>query len=52
MKNYHLARHREAAKIYEKYYRPSLNPLRLLKSVFSLLLTGQSPAVGHYYRKK
>lgn len=50
MKNRHLTHHHEAAKIYSHYYKPSFNLLRLLKSVLSVLISGSSPAAGHYRR--
>lgn len=50
MKNRHLIHHHEAAKIYSNYYKPSFNLWRLLKSVLSVLISGSSPAAGHYRR--
>ncbi len=50
MKNRHLIHHYEATKIYSDYYKPSFNLFRLLKSVLSVLISGSSPAAGHYRR--
>ena len=52
MRNSQVARHYEAARIYKQYYRHSVNPLRLIKSVLAVLLTGNAPAARHYHRKK
>lgn len=52
MKNNKLARHYEAAKMYQHYYKPSLNPLRLIKSVLSVIITGHNPATRNMQRHR
>lgn len=53
MKNNHIAHAHEEAKIYQRYYRPSFNMVRMLRSVLSVLLTGSSPAAtSTYIRRK
>jgi hypothetical protein len=51
MKNKHIARANESAKIYHNYYKPSLNIIRLFKSVLSVFISGSSPAAGTSRRK-
>ena len=52
MKNKHIVHAHEEAKIYHSYYRPSLNVVRMLRSVLSVLLTGSSPAASSFARRK
>ncbi|HQW42707.1 MAG: hypothetical protein IPP02_03940 [Chitinophagaceae bacterium] len=52
MKKRSLTHHHEAAKIYQHYYKPSLNFLRLFKSVLAVFLSGSSPAATTHYRKR
>ncbi|MBE2231811.1 MAG: hypothetical protein IAE96_14260 [Chitinophagaceae bacterium] len=51
MKNRYFVHHHESARIYRHYYKPSVNFLRLLKAVLSVILTGSSPAGNAYYRR-
>jgi hypothetical protein len=43
MKNKGIAHAHEAARIYQHYYKPSLNLIRLFKSVLSVFISGASP---------
>lgn len=52
MKKRSLTHHHEATKIYRHYYKPSLNFVRLLKSVLSVIISGSSPAATTHYRKR
>lgn len=50
--NKHIVHSNEEAKIYHSYYKPSLNILRLFKSVLSVFISGSSPAAGTVRRKR
>jgi len=52
MKNRNLVHSHEAARIYRHYYKSSLNPFRLLKSVLAIFISGSGPAASTYYRRK
>ena len=53
MKNRNISHTHEEAKIYQQYYKPSFNVLRLIKSVLSVFISGSSPAAhGYNYNKK
>ena len=52
MKNKRIVHAHEEAKIYHDYYKPSLNILRLIKSVLCVVISGSSPAAGHVIRRK
>jgi hypothetical protein len=52
MKNKDISHANEEAKIYHNYYKPSLNILRLFKSVLSVFISGSSPAAGTVRRKR
>ncbi len=52
MKNKDIIHARQKAEIYKDYYRPSINPLRFLKSVFGVLIFGSGTAAHSYYPKK
>lgn len=52
MKNKHIVHAHEEAKIYQQYYRPSFNLLRLLKSILCVFISGSSPAAGHFARRR
>lgn len=47
-----LTHHHEATKIYRRYYKPSLNFIRLFKSVLFIFISGSSPATTTHYRKR
>ena len=47
MKN-RIAHNHEEAKIYRNYYKPSLNPLRFLKSILVVVFFGSSNAANGY----
>jgi len=51
MKNKSIVHSHEEAKIYRNYYKPSLNLMRLLKSILSVVISGSSPAAGTMRRK-
>lgn len=51
MKNRDLHHAHRSAKIYQAYYKSSVNPLRLFKSVMAVLFTGRSTAARSYYRR-
>lgn len=42
----------EEARIYEKNYKPSFNIIRLIFSVFSVLISGQSQTAHDYRHRK
>jgi hypothetical protein len=48
MRNSRIVHARQGAKIYEDYYKPSLNPGRFLKSILGVLLFGSSPVTQNY----
>jgi hypothetical protein len=52
MKNRNISYSHEQAKIYHSYYKPSLNIVRLLKSVLSVFISGSSPAALTQARRK
>ncbi len=52
MKNRRIVHAREEARIYQHYYKPSLNIFRLLKSVLAVFISGSSPAAGSFARRK
>lgn len=53
MKNRVIVHGHEEARIYKKHYKPSLNLLRLLRSVLGVFITGQGLAAHKYhYRRK
>jgi hypothetical protein len=52
MKNRHIVHAHEQAKIYHNYYKPSLNIIRLLKSVLSVVISGSSAAASSHARRK
>jgi hypothetical protein len=52
MKNKHIVHAHEEAKIYHRYYRPSLNIIRLFKSVLSIVISGSSTSAGNVARRK
>jgi hypothetical protein len=51
MKNRDLTHSLQAARIYRNYYKSSVNPLRLLKSILVVFLTGRSTAARSYYKR-
>jgi hypothetical protein len=51
MKNRNLIHAHEEAKIYQQHYRPTLNVFRLLKSVISVVVSGNSPAAHNNYTR-
>lgn len=52
-KNRVIVHGHEEARIYQHNYKPSLNILRLLKSVLGVFITGESHAAHKYlYRRK
>ncbi len=52
MKNRNLVHSHEASRIYRHHYKTSLNPLRLLKSVLTVFISGNGTAASTYYRRK
>lgn len=48
MKNKRIVHARQEVKIYEDYYKPSINPFRFLKSVLGVLIFGRT-LVAHSY---
>ncbi len=52
MKNRNLTHHHEAAKIYRHYYKTSVNPLRLLKSVLAVFITGHGATANATYKRR
>lgn len=52
MKNKGITHAHETARIYKQYYQPSLNPLRLFKSVVSVFISGSGPASQQDYSRK
>ena len=51
MKNRSIVHRHEEAKIYRNYYKPSLNLIRLFKSILAVIISGSSPAAGAVRRK-
>jgi len=51
MKNRHLSHSHQSAKIYRHHYKPSLNFIRLMKSVLSIFISGSAHAASTNYRK-
>lgn len=52
MKNRNIIHSHEAAKIYHRHYKPSLNFFRLLRSVLAVLISGSAPAASSVARRK
>lgn len=52
MKHKNIVYAHEQAKIYHRYYKPSLNVLRLLRSVLAVVISGSSHVAGGYSRRK
>jgi len=52
MKNRNIVHAHEQAKIYHSYYKPSLNVLRLVKSVLSVFISGSAPAATTFRRRR
>ncbi|MEO5946431.1 MAG: hypothetical protein ABIP79_06405 [Chitinophagaceae bacterium] len=52
MKNRNLTHHHEAAKIYRNYYKSSVNPLRLIRSVLAVLISGQGATANATYKRR
>lgn len=52
MKNRGIAHAHEAAKIYHRYYKPSLNIFRLMKSVLAVFISGSSTSASALVRRK
>jgi hypothetical protein len=48
MKNKRIKHARQETKIYENYYRPSLNLLRFLKSILGVVIFGRSTVASSY----
>jgi hypothetical protein len=48
MKNRVISHVHEQAKIYKNHYKPSLNPLRFVRALLGILISGQ-PSVAHRY---
>ncbi|HEY0433281.1 MAG TPA: hypothetical protein VGC95_05385 [Chitinophagaceae bacterium] len=48
MKNKPLIHSHEEARIYRHYYKPSLNIVRLLRSVLCVIISGSSPSAHGY----
>ncbi len=51
MKNRNLTHSHEAAKIYRHYYKSTINPFRLLKSVLAVIISGSGGTAKAYYKK-
>lgn len=52
MKNRNLVHSHESAKIYRSYYKSSINPFRLLRSVLAVFISGSGAAAHTHYRRK
>ncbi|MEQ1675471.1 MAG: hypothetical protein ABL876_02145 [Chitinophagaceae bacterium] len=52
MKNRNLTHSHEEAKIYRHYYKSSVNPFRLLKSILTVLISGNSAVASTHYRRR
>jgi hypothetical protein len=53
MKNRSITHAHEQVKIYKHYYKPSLNPVRFLKSILVVIFSGSSKAAqGFDYTRK
>jgi hypothetical protein len=48
MKNRVISHVHEQARIYRHHYKPSLNVLRLIRSVLSVFISGQSLVANKY----
>lgn len=48
MKNKRIEHARNEVKIYESYYKPSLNLLRFTKSILGVLIFGRTSVAEHY----
>ncbi len=48
MRSRRIVHTRESVKIYEEYYKPSINPLRFFKSILGVLIFGSSPVAQRY----
>lgn len=52
MKNRNLVHAHQQAKIYRHYYKSSVNPFRLLKSILAVFISGSPVAASTHYRRK
>jgi len=52
MKNKGISKMHESARIYRNHYKPSLNILLLVKSVLSVLISGNSPVEYNNKRRR
>ncbi|HEX7844670.1 MAG TPA: hypothetical protein VF476_02655 [Chitinophagaceae bacterium] len=52
MKSRRIVHAREEARIYQNYYKPSLNVFFLLRSILSVFISGSSPAASSFARRK
>lgn len=52
MKNRRIVYAREEARIYQQYYKPSLNIFHFLRSILMVFISGSSPAASSFARKK
>jgi len=52
MKNRNLVHSHQQAKIYRHYYKSSINPFRLLKSILAVFISGTATAAHTHYTKK
>jgi len=52
MRNRHILHARQEVKIYEDYYKPSINPWRFLKSILGVLISGSSPVAQTFVTLK
>jgi hypothetical protein len=48
MKNKRIEHAHNEVKIYESYYKPSLNLLRFTKSILGVLIFGRTSVAEHY----
>jgi hypothetical protein len=48
MKNKTISKVHHEVKIYEAYYKPSFNPLHVMKSILGVLLLGRGTVVPSY----
>jgi hypothetical protein len=48
MKNKAISKVHHEVKIYEAYYKPSINPLRVMKSILGVLLLGKGTVLPSY----
>ncbi len=52
MKNRDIVHTHESAKIYREYYKPTLNPVRLIKSILVVFISGKGASAQSFHKER